>query len=201
MSTSADIPDLEDVARFLRRFSDLMSTGQNAEYLLRAATLLEFLIGRVTDLERLHREETERAETQVAFYNTLEARSDDLESEADELKADIARLQARLNEAAAAAAADELKFASQTEQAGTRLAMLERELMETRAHLATVGDTHVLVPVTVLRQAQTQFEALSRQAGDVVSQVMCEVGASTLDRAIDESSIQQPGSLASLAML
>jgi chromosome segregation ATPase len=46
---------------------------------------------------------------------------------------------------------------------------------------------HFIVPETTLRQARAQFECLADEfkgLGDIVSQVMCEVGASNLDRAL-----------------
>ena len=42
-------PHVVDTVRFLRRFADLMSNGQNADWLLNAASLLETLSGRVID--------------------------------------------------------------------------------------------------------------------------------------------------------
>ena len=43
------------------------------------------------------------------------------------------------------------------------------------------------MPLSTLRVAQARFEALARafeQSGNIVSQVMCEASASSLDRAI-----------------
>jgi hypothetical protein len=51
MNVPPDIPDLEVIIRFLRRFSDLMSTGSNSEKLLLAATLLEMTIKRANEAE------------------------------------------------------------------------------------------------------------------------------------------------------
>src|SRR3954469_991654 len=48
-------------------------------------------------------------------------------------------------------------------------------------------ETSMLVSTTTLRQARAQFEYLARQfipAGDIVSQVMCELGAYTIDLAL-----------------
>jgi hypothetical protein len=50
----------------------------------------------------------------------------------------------------------------------------------------------VVVPRSTLRHAEALFEALAREAADVVSQAMCEAGASTLDRAILEYAAQSP---------
>jgi hypothetical protein len=50
-----------------------------------------------------------------------------------------------------------------------------------------VGDTNAVVPKTTLRQARAQFEYLAREfipLGDIASQVMCELGAYTMDLAL-----------------
>ena len=52
---------------------------------------------------------------------------------------------------------------------------------------AALGETRFIVPETTLRQAQAQFECLAEEfneLGDIVSQVMCEVGACRMDRAL-----------------
>jgi hypothetical protein len=76
------------------------------------------------------------------------------------------------------------------EHAEAQLAGIESELAEARPLLAPFAEGHVLVPISTLRHAEAQFEALAREAADVVSQAMCEVGASTLDRVIVESAVQ-----------
>ena len=50
-----------------------------------------------------------------------------------------------------------------------------------------VGDTNAVVPKATLRQARAQFEYLAREfipLGDIASQVMCELGAYTMDLAL-----------------
>ena len=50
-----------------------------------------------------------------------------------------------------------------------------------------VGEADVVVPRATLRQARSQFEYLAHEftgAGDVASQVMCELGAFTMDLAL-----------------
>jgi hypothetical protein len=52
---------------------------------------------------------------------------------------------------------------------------------------AAVGETSAVVPITTLRQARAQFEFLAREfipLGDIASQVMCELGAYTMDMAL-----------------
>jgi hypothetical protein len=73
-----------ETAHFLRRFADLMSNGQNAEYLMRAADLLDALMARATiasDEEQLWRYK----------YETLIHQTDELEAECESLRHDIER--------------------------------------------------------------------------------------------------------------
>jgi hypothetical protein len=49
------------------------------------------------------------------------------------------------------------------------------------------GETDAVVPKTTLLQARAQFEYLAREfipLGDIASQVMCELGAYTMDLAL-----------------
>jgi chromosome segregation ATPase len=87
MTDPATVPEAAEAAEtahFLRRFADLMSNGQNAEYLMRAADLLDTLITRVTtafDEEQLWRYK----------YETLTHQNDELETEGESLRHDIER--------------------------------------------------------------------------------------------------------------
>jgi cell division septum initiation protein DivIVA len=50
-----------------------------------------------------------------------------------------------------------------------------------------IGESNAVVPKTTLRQARAQFEYLAREfvpLGDIASQVMCELGAYTMDLAL-----------------
>src|SRR5258708_3231275 len=81
-SITPEAPDVAETVNFLRRFSDLLSTGYNATYLLRAADLLETLAARVlaaSDEEDLWRYK----------YETLSSHADALEAECEALKQDI----------------------------------------------------------------------------------------------------------------
>jgi hypothetical protein len=52
---------------------------------------------------------------------------------------------------------------------------------------AIVGEANAVVPKTTLRQARAQFEYLAKEfipLGDIASQVMCELGAYTMDLAL-----------------
>ena len=87
MTDPATVPEAEDAAQtahFLRRFANLMSNGQNAEYLTRAADLIDALMARVTgavDEEQLWRYK----------YETLTNQNDELEAECESLRHDIER--------------------------------------------------------------------------------------------------------------
>lgn len=77
-----DAPDAMALVHFLRRFADLMSNGQNAAYLQRAAGLLETLTAQLTaasDEENLWRYK----------YETLNCHADALEAQCEDLKDDI----------------------------------------------------------------------------------------------------------------
>jgi hypothetical protein len=81
-SMAPETPDAAAIAHFLRRFADLMSTGQNATYLQHAAVLIETLTARVTaavDEEQLWRYK----------YETVTRHADALEAECEGLKHDI----------------------------------------------------------------------------------------------------------------
>src|ERR1041384_7638832 len=87
MTDPVPVPEAAEAAEtshFLRRFADLMSNGQNAEYLMRAADLLDALMARVTgasDEEALWRYK----------YETLTSQNDELEAECESLRHDIER--------------------------------------------------------------------------------------------------------------
>ena len=87
MTDPATIPEAADAvetAHFLRRFADLMSNGQSAEYLMRAADMLDALMARVSgalDEEQLWRYK----------YETVTHQNDELEAECESLRHDIER--------------------------------------------------------------------------------------------------------------
>jgi predicted nucleic acid-binding Zn-ribbon protein len=87
MTDPATVPEAAEAAEtahFLRRFADLMSNGQNAEYLMRAADLLDALMARAaasSDEEQLWRYK----------YETLTHQTDELETECESLRHDIER--------------------------------------------------------------------------------------------------------------
>lgn len=87
MTDPATVPEAAEAAEishFLRRFADLMSNGQNAEYLTRAADLMDSLVTRVSSAvgeEQLWRYK----------YETLSQQTDELESECESLRHDVER--------------------------------------------------------------------------------------------------------------
>jgi hypothetical protein len=174
MSSPPQIPEVEYLVRFLNRFADLMSIGSNAENLLRAAQLLEINSTRAREAEALLREECNTSATYLAFSRLLEANSDVSENEIAALKSEIAQLHATFNEAITDAAHENADLLHRAEQAEARLAL--------------VGDDHVTVPLSLLRLAAAQFNALAREfqkSGNIVSRVMCESSASTLNRIVE----------------
>jgi translation initiation factor 2B subunit (eIF-2B alpha/beta/delta family) len=185
-------PEVEEIVRFLRRFSDLMSTGHNADHLLRAANLVETLIKRAKDAHELLHEEQTRSESNLHLLKSTEINCANLEKELGEVKAKLAEQQSKLDKAIVNAAPEAQRLLDRAEQAKAQLPAIETESEEARPRLATFGDSHVLVPISTLRHAEALFAALAREAADVVSQAMCEVGASTLERAILESAAQLP---------
>lgn len=77
----------------------------------------------------------------------------------------------------------------------------EKLLLEERANCATLTtqlaaalsqEDHVRVPISILRLATSQFEALAREfekSGNVVSEAMCTASASTLERFLEARTI------------
>jgi hypothetical protein len=184
MSLPPQIPEVENLVRFLSRFADLMSIGSNAENLLRAAQLLEINSKRARDAEQSLREECNRSATHLAFSKLLEVNCDVFESEIAGLKSEIAQLHATFNEAMVDAAGENADLLRRAELAETELAAIRSEPSRDVA----VSDDHILVPLSLLRLAASQFNALAREflkSGNIVSRVMCEASASTLNRIVE----------------
>jgi hypothetical protein len=73
----------------------------------------------------------------------------------------------------------------QLRQARSNNASIEQQLA------ALSRDGHVHVPVSILKLAASQFQALARafeNSGNIVSQAMCAASASTLDRVLETKS-------------
>ena len=66
-----------------------------------------------------------------------------------------------------------------------------------------VGEADVVVPKATLRQARSQFEYLAHEftgSGDVASQVMCELGAFTMDLALGSGRKADPLAVGDVAL-
>jgi hypothetical protein len=81
----------------------------------------------------------------------------------------------------------------------TRATAAEEQLRQARSDCAKAEqqlallsrDGHVQVPISILRLAASQFQALARafeKSGNVVSQAMCSASASTLERVLEPHS-------------
>jgi hypothetical protein len=98
-----------------------------------------------------------------------------------------------------------LAAASLLEMTMTRANEAEEQLRQERSNSANLEsqlktalsrDTHVPTPISILRLAASQFEAMARtfeKSGDVVSQAMCEASSATLARVL-EADTSQPES-------
>ncbi len=136
MTDPVQMPEATETISFLRRFADLMSKGENAKYLSRAADLLETLTADVAaarDEESLWRYK----------HETAIQHADALESECDALKNDI---EGHLNiTTRILSERDNLKSTLQERE--TALADLGASLQQERAEFA--------------RQMQAQQEAIA----------------------------------------
>jgi hypothetical protein len=89
-----------------------------------------------------------------------------------------------------------LRAATLLEANVTRANEAEEQLRQARSTCARVEqqlallsrDGHVQVPISILRLAASQFQALARafeNSGNIVSQAMCSASASTLDKVLE----------------
>jgi len=142
--------------------------------------------------------ERERAElhaqlkAQVDEFAAFRIASD---GERDALEATVASLEAKRAELRAAVdRINDLKNQAIEPQGGADRAIPARPWLEASPvpaqrgdRDAVVGEANALVPKTTLRQARAQFEYLAKEfipLGDIASQVMCELGAYTMDLAL-----------------
>ena len=137
----------------------------------------------------------------VDFQAQLKAARDELAAfrvvsgrEQDALKATITALEAKRAEIRSAFdRISELRNQTNEHQDGADLTVagLAAELSSPSAQPgdqnASVGEANTVVPKATLRQARAQFEYLANEftgVGDVASQVMCELGAFTMELAL-----------------
>jgi hypothetical protein len=182
----SDLPsasETTDALRFLRRFADLMSTGSNSDNLLRAAGLLETQSNLLKQAKELLQAERIRGDADAEARKALEGRIGELEHEILALQSRLAEQQSRADEIVAEMERRQGEFLQRAEEAEAHLAAIREAPPEIPAG-------SVAVPLSTLRVARAQFESLAaafEKSGNIVSQVMCEASASTLDRIIADS--------------
>jgi hypothetical protein len=177
-----------EILRFLHRFADLMSTGSNADNLLRAARMIEAQTDLLKETRELLQVERVRGDANAEIRKKLEARVGASEIEILALKAEIARQESSAGEIVAEMERRQIELLQRAEQAEARLAAVQDAL-------PAVPAGSVAVELATLRVAKAQFEALARafeKSGNIVSQVMCEASASSLDRAILDAGVTEP---------
>jgi hypothetical protein len=174
-----------DILRFLHRFADLMSNGKNSDNLLCAARMLEAHIALLHETRELLQAERIRGGASAQVRQALEARVGEFEHEILALKFGFAEEQSRTGNIVA--------------EMERRLAEFLHRAEEAEALLAAAVEAPpampfgcIAVPLATLQIAKTQFEALAaafEKSGNIVSQVMCEASASSLDRAILDAGV------------
>lgn len=176
-------PDERDTARFLRRFSELISIGQNASYLRHAAGLIEELVERVRQAENQLLDQmvetTQAALRREAAEQELRSARRELDRSGQMLADERARRES--NEHRCAEERDAL-FA-RLESAEARLADTMRSLMASES----APRDEVAVTVETLTSLRAQFEAVAQASitsGDTVAAVMSEAGACAVNRAL-----------------
>lgn len=140
VSASPEMPDAAQTAYFLRRFAGMMSSGQNATYLLHAAGLIDSLTSSLASALNEEKLWRYKYETMTDQNDLLEAECDSLKhdieghvnitssilSERDTLKAALEAEQAELREANAA-------LSREREQSATKSGALESAMAGLRA--------------------------------------------------------------------
>lgn len=202
MSTPAPVFSLststphEETIDFLRRLSGMLTGGRNAEMLQEAASLIETLSERTASAEQLFQEQTKDHARNLELREAAELAGDNLLSEVESLKAEIDGLKTQLEERNRQADIDRNWFAEETLRAQAQAELAQERLAAVTAELdplrklppEAVDGSLAVVPLQSLRIARTQFDYLANgfaSKGDVVSQMMCEIGSRALDKALD----------------
>jgi hypothetical protein len=181
-------PDDKDTARFLRRFSELISVGQSASYLRHAAGLIEELVERVRQTEELLRQQQGINENSLAMRRAAELELQSARAELFELKAARSVEALKLTMVRNGFAEEKQALSHRSEQAEVRLAEVSEELRELQSQCEGLGETHQLVALSTLLLLRAQFGSLAKEfkrKGDTVSDVMCEIGVRTIDQAME----------------
>jgi hypothetical protein len=177
--------ETSDILRFLHRFADLMSNGSNSDNLLRAAKMLEAHIALLQETRDLLQAERIRGDASAEARKAGEARIAEFEREILTLKSGLAEQQSRNENIVAEMERRLAEFLQRAEAAEARLAVAEEA-----APAIPFGS--IAVPLSALRIAKTQFELLAvafEKSGNIVSRVMCEASASSLDRVILDAGV------------
>jgi hypothetical protein len=176
-----------EVLRFLHRFADLMSTGSNADNLLRAARLLEAHADLLKETGELLQVERIRGDASARIRKALELRLGESENEILVLKAELARQRSSANEIVAEMERRLAEFLQRAEEA-------EAALAEVQNAPPAIPLGSIAIELATLRVAKAQFESLAgafEKSGNIVLQVMCEASASNLDRAIRDAGVTE----------
>jgi hypothetical protein len=182
-----DCPDDRDTAKFLRRFSELISVGQSASYLRHAAGLIDELAERLRQTEDLLREQTVAATKNLALRDWAQAELQTAQLELEQSDEALADERERARTAEAGFAEQRQELAERLASSEAQLADVSRELQRLQSKFAAVGDTHIVVPIAILNLLRAQFAALAAEfdsRGDLVSGAMCEVGICRIDRSL-----------------
>jgi chromosome segregation ATPase len=178
---------------FLRRMASMVS-GRNGEMLLRAAAMIDSLTHRATTAEQLYHRQHEDSTRNAELREVADLASDALMKQVEALRAELAESAADAATARAQFAAERARFEAERERLLGLMRDAEAHVAEVTAELETLktsvdsfNETAVMVPIEVLRLARAQFESLSEgfaKKGDVISQVMSEIGACAIDHAL-----------------
>jgi hypothetical protein len=180
-------PDDKDTARFLRRFSELISVGQSASYLRHAAGLIEQLVERIRQTEDLLRQQQALTDNHLDLRRAAELELQSARSELFEFKAARSVEALKLSMVRNGFAEENQALSNSCKQAEARLAEVSEELRALKSRCEGLGDTHQLVALSTLLLLRAQFGSLAKdfkRKGDTVSDVMCEIGIRTIDQAM-----------------
>jgi hypothetical protein len=183
MNALPETEGVEEIVRFLHRFSDLVSKGTNADNLRRAAEFLDAHVKMLRESRELLRIERNQSDTGAKLCKSLGYIVARLENETIELKSELAERQFELSETIR-------ELEQQRDQLAWRAERAEAKSAAVQARDAALGDTHVIVPISALRHAESQFMSFAlafERSGNVVSQAMCEASATALDQALLEA--------------
>jgi DNA repair exonuclease SbcCD ATPase subunit len=198
LPTPPDASDSAEIVGFLRRFSNLISTGQNAGNLRRAAALIELLADRASEAERLLGEYIDTHAKYIEMYQTVELMMNQLTSEAATLKAQLEQnaQQARAERTRLTERSERLSASLEQAQAPLGVATAELETLRNRS--AELDDACVMVPIATLRALRDQFEFVSNELairGGVVAQAMSEIGRCAIEQTIVDARAKVQGTV------